>query len=135
MENDDFTNRSRNLANNFEIVFQRLLSGEKFNLYEEDVSLMFEVIAANLLAEIPERKYCWYDGVYDLIASVRKSRQIEFNGEMWVGDIGDVRTQWKEKFQATVTDKRITKQGIWVVIWINYNKAEGELSTALGITE
>ncbi len=117
------------LAESFESVFQRLLEGEKLDLYAENVSRMFEVIVAALLAEVPARKYYWYDGVVDLTAKVRKLRQIEFTGEMWVGDIGDGRKQWKENFRARVTDKRSTKQGIWITLWLGADEAEGELST------
>jgi hypothetical protein len=120
------------LANQFESIFQRLLAGEKLDLYEENLSFMFEVIAAELLAEVPERKFCWYDGVDGLTASVRKSLQVEFKGEMWVGD---EKTQWEEDFRARVTDKRLTKQGLWITIWVGPDKAEGELLSAFGITE
>lgn len=113
MEDSEFVSKRRSLAERFEDVFQRLLAGEKLDLYEEDVSFMFEVIASYLFAEIPDRKRCWYDGVDSLTASIRKSRQIEFKGEMWVGDD---RTQWTEDFRATVTDKRETKQGIWITL-------------------
>jgi hypothetical protein len=112
-----------------------LLSGETLDLYAEGISSMFEVIAANLLAEVPGREFMWYDGVDGLTAIIRKARQVEFSGEMWVGDVGDARKQWKEDFQATVTDKRGTKQGIWVIIWIGPDRAEGELSSAFGLTE
>lgn len=132
MENDEFMDKRRTLANRFESAYQRLLSDAKLDLYEEDVSFMFEVIAAHLFAETPERKLCWYDGVDGLNARVRKLCQVEFNGEMWVGDD---RTQWKEEFRARVTDKQVTKQGIWITLWIGSDRAEGELSTAFGITE
>jgi hypothetical protein len=93
---------------------------------------MFEAIAANLLAEAPAREFMWYDGVNDLTANVKSKRQVEFKGEMWVADD---KTQWKEDFRATVTDKRITRQGIWFIIWIGADRAEGELQTAFGLTE
>jgi hypothetical protein len=132
MGNNEFIDIRRNLATRFERVFQRLLSGEALDLHTEGVSSTFEFIAANLLAEVPDRKFCWYDGVVGLTASIRKPRQIEFKGEMWVGDD---RTQWKEDFRATVTDKRVTKQSIWSTLWIGSDRAEGELSTAFGLSK
>ena len=131
MKNDDFVNKRCIVADRFEIVFCRLLSGEILDLYAEDVSVMFQVIAANLLSEIPERKFHYFDGVVNLNAMPRKSHQIEFTGEMWVGDD---RTQWKENFRARVTDKKVTKQGIWITVCVGLNKAEGELSTAFGLS-
>ena len=95
---------------------------------------MFEIIFKHLLADAPGRKYCWYDGVSELSASIRKLKQVEFTGEMWVGDIGSTK-QWKENFRATVTDKRSTKQGIWIMIWVGSSQAEGRLETAFGLTE
>lgn len=132
VENNEFMNIRHNLATHFESIFQRLLSSETLDLYAAGVSSTFEFIAANLLAEVPDRKFHWYDGVVDLTASIRKLRQIEFKGEMWVGD---ERGQWKENFRARVTDKRKTKQGIWITLWIGSDRAEGELLTAFGLTE
>lgn len=134
MENSTSIYKSGNLAKHFESVFQRLLIGENLNFYEEHVSFMFEIIFKHLLADAPGRKYCWYDGVSELSASIRKLKQVEFTGEMWVGDIGSTK-QWKENFRATVTDKRSTKQGIWIMIWVGSSQAEGRLETAFGLTE
>lgn len=133
MENDEFMDKGRTLANQFESVFQRLLSGETLDLYEQDLSFLFWVIATYLLAETPDREYCWYDGVDGLAANIRKLRQVEFNGEMWVGD--DEGRQWKEEFRARVTDKRVTKQGIWITLWVGSSRAEGELSDAFDLAE
>jgi|GEM_PF-6305828 len=44
-----------NRANHFVNVFERLLAREKLDLYDEDMSSMFEVITSNLFAEMPER--------------------------------------------------------------------------------
>jgi|GEM_PF-5902440 len=51
---------------------------------------------------------------------------------MWI--LGG-RANCKEDFWATVTDKQITKQGIWITIRVGLDKAEGELLTAFGLTE
>lgn len=132
MANDEFMNKRRALAKHFENVCQRLLSGDSLNLYEEDVSSMFEVIATQLLSEASGREFNWYDGVIGLNASVTKLGQIEFTGQMWVGDN---RTQWKEDFRAIVIDKQVAKQGIGITLCIGSDRAEGDLLTAFGITK
>ena len=71
-------------ATQFENIFYRLLAGEKLDLYENRVSFLFNIIATNLMAEIPAREYHWYDDVVPLEARIRKTQQIEFTGEMWV---------------------------------------------------
>ena len=121
---------SRDLAIRFEDVFRRLLSRERLDLYEEGMSVMFELIAENLLDQHSNRKSCYFDGVVDLTSTIKTSRKVEFNGEMWVGQD---RAQWTEPFRATATDKRLTKQGIWITVWIGADRAEGELSTAFGL--
>jgi hypothetical protein len=122
---------SRDLAIRFENVFRRLLSRERLDLYDEDMSFMFEVIATSLLGAYPNRKACYFDGVVDLTSTLKTPRKVEFNGEMWVGQD---RAQWKERFRATATDKRSTKQGIWITVWVGADRAEGELWTAFGVT-
>jgi hypothetical protein len=49
---------------------------------------------------------------------------------MW---IGGNQTQWKELFRARVTDKRRTKQGLWITIWVGKDRAEGDLFTAFSL--
>jgi len=70
---------------------------------------LFEAIAGNLI-ESP----LWFDGAVGLTSKIRKPRQIVFEGKMWVAK--DAQKQWMEKFKAIVTDKQITKQGIWIKI-------------------
>ena len=131
MENDEVSDKRRTLSNQFESIFQRLLSGETIDFYEQDLSFLFEVIATYLLAETTDREYCWYDGVANLTARVRKTRQVEFNGEIWVADDGG--GMWKEDFRARVTDKRLTNQGIWITLWVGSSRAEAEVSDAFGL--
>jgi hypothetical protein len=119
---EQFQQNYRN-ANDFLIIFERLLAREKFDLETTDISFLFIVIAENLLLD----KSGYFDGATGLITKIRKTRQIEFNGKMWVGDN---KTQWLEPFSALVTDKRITKQGIWIKIQVGDDKAEGDLSDA-----
>lgn len=119
------------LADHFVNVFQRLISGEELDLYEEKVSSMFEIVAAQLFIDKPQRKFCWYDGVVGLTARVTKLHQVEFTGQMWVGDN---KTQWKESFKVIVSDRPIAKQGISITLWVGTNRAEGEIAAAFGIS-
>ena len=118
----------------FEDVFSRLLKREELDFYDLGVSLMFEVIATNLLAQTPGREWHWYDGVVGLEARIRKPRQIEFTGEIWVMSLEKGNDPGKENFRATVTDKRLTKQNIWIALCIGDDRAEAELSEAFGQT-
>ncbi len=86
---------------------------------------MFEMIATYLMAELPSRRYHYFDGVVDWEAARKTARQVEFSGEMWVGD--NEGTQWTENFRATVTDKRITKQGLWIILCIGSDRVEADL--------
>ena len=99
----------------FENIFFRLLNREKLDLDDLGASPMFDTIATYLMAEVPGSFWVWYDGLASLEAHIRKARQVEFVGEIWVGDD---HKQLKETLRATVTDKRITKQGIWIVLQI-----------------
>jgi hypothetical protein len=123
---------SRTLAVGLENVFQRLLYHESVALEDPEVSSMFEVIATNLLGQSAARKGQYFDGAVALAATVKTSRKVEFQGQMWVG--GN-RTQWTEPFTATVTDKRSTKQGIWIAITVGSNRGAAELFSAFGATE
>lgn len=124
---EQFTNNYRNAAD-FLIIFERLLAREKFELEETDISFLFEVIASNLLTE----SKVYFDGATGLSAKIRKARQIEFIGKMWVGNHNK---QWLEPFSAMVTDKRITKQGIWFNIRVGEAENEGNLSAAFYLPE
>ena len=130
MKTDEYIVKRRDLAKRFEDIFSRLLSNEKFDLYEAGLSSMFEVISTNLLSEIRQNSFLYFDGVVDLNVTKRKPRQIEFTGQMW---IGEGRSQWKEDFRATVIDKRVTNQGICVALKIGDFEAVGELTTAFAI--
>ncbi len=123
---------NRTLALGFENVFQRLLFYEVVALDNPEVSSMFEVIANNLLGGSSARKGQYFDGAVGVVSTVKTSRKVEFQGEMWVGGDG---TQWTEPFKTTVTDKRSTKQGIWVTITVGSDRGEGELFSAFGVTQ
>ncbi len=97
-----------------------MLNREKLEVYEKELSFLFEVLAENLI-ESP----FWYDGAVNLTAEIIKQRQIVFHGKMWTAK--DSQNQWLEHFEAIVTDKRITKQGIWIKISIGDYKGEGNL--------
>lgn len=123
---------SRALAAGFENMFQRLLFHESVALENPEVSSMFEIIANNLLGSSPARQGQYFDGAVGLVSTVKTSAKVEFQGDIWVG--GN-RTQWTEPFKTTVTDKRSTKQGIWVTITVGSDRGEGELFCAFGVTE
>ena len=118
-------------AENFCQLFERLLARESFPLEETGFSALFEVVAHNLLLHTPTRRKHWYDGVVGLTARIRKARQIVFTGEIWVAQNSDY--QWKEPFEAVVTDKRCTKQGISIKITLGADHAEGDLFAAFGV--
>lgn len=126
----DYLAIRKKLAAHFEDIFQRLLAGEKIDLDRED--LHFQLISRILFAGTPVGENTCFDGEANLSSTRRKPRQIEFTGEMWIlGDKGD----YKEPLRVRVTDKRITKQGILITIWIGSDKAEGDLETAFGLVE
>jgi hypothetical protein len=123
---------SRELALGFENVFQRLLFYEVVALDSPEVSSMFEVIANNLFAGSPARTGHYFDGAVGVVLTVKTSRKVEFQGEMWVGGDG---TQWTEPFKTTVTDRSSTEQGIWVTITVGSDRGEGQLFSAFGVAQ
>jgi len=119
-------------AEQFEDIFRRLLSGENLAHFEQDLSPLFELIAANLLAGSESRIGCYFDGVIGMTATLASSRKLRLDGEMWVGRD---KSQWKEPFRATIVDKTSTKQGVWITVWIGEDRAEGEMVSALALKE
>ena len=117
------------LVKQFEDIFVRLLAGENSEAHERGLSFLFEVMAITLLSE---RCGISFDGVSPLRAKRRSPRKLDFTGDMWI--LGG-RGESKRSFRATAVDKRITKQGIWITLSVGYDKAEAELSTALGVCE
>lgn len=114
------------LARKFEDIFARLLAGEKVDTHETDLSFMFEIMATTMLAP---RSGLSFDGVSPLRSKRRSPRKIEFLGDMWLLPSGT------KPFGAAALDKRITKQGIWITLSVGEDKAEAELSTALGVCD
>jgi hypothetical protein len=116
------------LAKQFEGVFIRLLDGESDDTHAETLSDAFEVMANTLF---PHRGGA-FDGVSPLWTKRRSPRKLEFIGDMHV--LGH-HAKPVESFRGTAVDKRITKQGIWIQLWIGEEHAEAELSKALGVCE
>jgi hypothetical protein len=116
------------LAKQFEDVFIRLLSGESDDPHTETLSVAFEVMANTLF---PHRGGA-FDGVSPLWTKRRSPRKLEFIGDMHV--LGH-HAKPVESFRAKAVDKRITKQRIWLQLWVGEDHAEAELSKALGICE
>ncbi|RYG70449.1 hypothetical protein EON80_07985 [bacterium] len=114
----------------FKELFRRSDSGEKIGLdvdaadFTRGLGDVFELIASQLMPQIQEREGQWYDGVVNLVVTHRKPRQFEFTGEMWVAQGTE---QWKEDFRARVTDKRTTRQGFAIVLWIGADRVETSL--------
>ena len=117
-----------NLAEWFQDIFQRLLAREDFADHQKDLSGLFEVIASNFFRGFPAYRECYFDGFSGVTLTIHPPRTLELRGEMWVGRD---RVQWTEPFRAKVVDKRGTKQGIWITIWIGENRVEGESAFAL----
>ena len=127
----DSTMSNHDLALCFEDIFQRLLAREKLDAHAKNLSTCLEYIATRLLGDYPSRKGHYFDGAVGLAATVKSDRQVDFQGEMWVGGNHD---QWTEPLLATVTDKRIAKEGIWIVLQVGTDRAEGEVTSICGGT-
>ena len=67
------------------------------------------------------------DDVVIYKSHIRKPRQIVFEGKVDVLRNSDENKEWFEHFSAIVTDKRITKQGIWIKIRVGEYFGEGSL--------
>jgi len=100
-----------------------LLNGEKINSYREELSFFFTTIAQDLI-DYPLR----FEELTDLTSKSGKSRQIIVEGDILAEEDFGEWNDWLEPFKATVIDKRITKQGIWIKIWIGDYFGEGNLS-------
>ena len=121
-----------NLGDRFLRILEQLLAGESVGVdAARDLSVAFEIIAGRLFSELPQRKDCYFDGVLFETSQRKTSRKIEFTGEMWVGR---GKEQWKERFAATVVDKRITKQDIWLKVRVGSDLADTELRSVFGRT-
>jgi hypothetical protein len=116
------------LSKQFGDIFMRLLAGESDEPHAKTLSDAFEVMANTLLSH----RGGVFDGVSPLWVKRLSPRKIEFFGDMHV--IGS-QAKPVELFRATVVDKRITKQGIWIKLRISDDQAEAELSRALGVCE
>lgn len=91
-------------------------------VYEQELSFLFEVIA-DRFTNCPLA----LDGLTIYKANSRKRRQIIFEGKMYVLRNSNQKKEWFEPFKAVVTDKRITKQGIWIKIQVGDYFGEGDL--------
>lgn len=68
------------------------------------------------------------DGVTIYKSHIRKHRQIVFEGKLDIlEESSSKHKKWFEPFLVTVTDKRITKQGIWIRIEVGDYFGEGDL--------
>jgi hypothetical protein len=80
------------------------------------------MVAQNLI-DYPLR----FDYLSYLTSTIRKKRQIVFEGNIVSEeDFGE----WNDRvepFKAIVSDKRTSKQGVWIKIWVGEYSGEGEL--------
>lgn len=111
---------STNFVNNIE----KLLLGEEVDLYESGISASFEYACSSLFESIRERGI-WYDGITNIEIRRRKRKQLELTGHIWVAK--GASKQWLESFHAVVTDKRVTKQGMWLSVDIGEYHSEGNI--------
>lgn len=111
----------------FTQIIDKLLVNQTNSGYERELNSLLEYACCSLFYEI--RKGYWYDGVTEMRVSKRKQRQLEIKGQMWVAQ--DSKRQWQEPFFARVTDKRITKQDVWLKVKIGEYEADGELRNVL----
>jgi len=97
-----------------------LLGGEDID--DIEIELPLEAVM-NLLLD------CSYtfDGIVSLISTKRKSRQIVFEGKIWVVKNSAKWDEVLEPFKAIITDKRITKQGLYIKIWFGEEIKEGDI--------
>jgi hypothetical protein len=125
------------LTESFKKIFERLLAGDNLAGHENglrevapahQLSALLAVVATNLLGNSKHYVGCYFDGAIGITAKLRSPRTIEIQGEIW---IGRDRKQWTEPFRVKVVDKQITKQGIWITIWIGQERGEGESIFAL----
>ncbi|MEQ8224512.1 MAG: hypothetical protein ABRQ37_19490 [Candidatus Eremiobacterota bacterium] len=118
-------NEKEELYKRFQDIIEKLLAGEQLEVHEKDISFLLEAIATHLFSNTGARNSVYFDGAVNLTAKIRKKRQIEIRGEMWVGNHKE---QWKEKLIVAVTDRTATGQGFSIVLQVGNDRAEGDLS-------
>jgi hypothetical protein len=111
-------------AKKFHDEFDRLLIDPKVDIYTTYIACSLEWIAGKLFEGMRDGGI-WYDGVSGLVYQKKKSRKIEFSGKMWV--MQNQKAHWLEEFNATVTDKTITKQGLLIKVKLGEYVAEGDV--------
>lgn len=103
-------------------ILERLFNREKIESYEEELSFLLAITAQNLI-DYPLR----FENASSLSAKIRKSKQIVIEGDLLAEeDFGE----WNDRlepFKAIITDKRITKQGIWIKIRVGDYIGEGDV--------
>ena len=89
-------------------ICSRIFDGADFDFYGAGLSAIFERVAQTLLNK--QRPGYWYDGVINPVISSIDDQSVEFTGDMWVGDVNNVRTQWVEPFRSVVSRGRTDTQ-------------------------
>jgi hypothetical protein len=99
-----------------------LINGEKIEVYGKELGSFFVIIAYRF-TNYP----LTIDGVTIYKSYLRKRRQIVFEGSMDILENSNETKECFESFKAIVTDKRNTKQGIQIKIWVGGYFGEGNL--------
>lgn len=100
-----------------------MLDHEKIELFEDELSYLFPKIAQQIIDYPLRFGYLSY-----VNSNIRKSRQIVFEGNMVSEEDYGNWNDRVEPFKAIVTDKRITKQGIWIQISVGDYQGEASLN-------
>lgn len=117
-------NEKEELYKRFQDIIEKLLVGEQLEVHEKDISFLLEAIATHLFSNTGARNSVYFDGAVNLTAKIRKKRQIEIRGEMWVGNHKE---QWKEKLIATVTDRTATGHGFSIIMQVGNDRVEEDV--------
>lgn len=98
-------------ANQVQQVVETLIHDRNDKNAEQKLSEYVEYLAGALF-RIHYRQGLWCDGF--ILESVKKQKphQLKISGIMWVAQGG--RNQWQEPADVWVTDRRVTKQGIYL---------------------
>ena len=105
---------------------EKLLNGEKIDLYQSRIDSSFEYIAAEILTD-QLQDGIWFDGTGDLSFEIKDESIIEFSGYMWIALNQD--KFWQEPFFARVENTRKEKKEMNIFVRIGDKEGENDLFT------
>jgi hypothetical protein len=103
---------------------EKLLNGEKIDLYQSRIDSSFEYIAAEILTD-QLQDGVWFDGTGDLSFEIKDENIIEFSGNMWIAL--NQEKFWQEPFFARVEDTRKEKKEMNIFVRIGDKEGENDL--------